>query len=192
MSLATPGPVLRRLFRAPVRLYRWRLGWLLGRRFLLLTHTGRRSGLTRRTVLEVVRYDPETSEAVVVAGWGPGSDWYRNIQARPPLEVVIGRRRFRPCHRLLDEDEAQRVIAAYEHRNRFIRPLVRAGFSRLLGWRYDGSEASRRRLVRQLPLVSFRPDGDTYRREGGRVHGSSGSSTQESPRGCWLCSMSWQ
>lgn len=33
------------LFRAPVYLYRWRLGWLFGNRLLLLTHTGRRTGL---------------------------------------------------------------------------------------------------------------------------------------------------
>ena len=29
--------------RAPVYLYRWRLGWLLGKRFVLLTHIGRRT-----------------------------------------------------------------------------------------------------------------------------------------------------
>ena len=42
------------LFRAPVYLYRWHLGWMLGHRLLLLTHIGRRTGLRRQTVLEVV------------------------------------------------------------------------------------------------------------------------------------------
>ena len=36
-------------------------------------------------------------------------------------------------------------------------PIVRRVLSRLLGWRYDGSEDARRRLVCQLPLVAFRP-----------------------------------
>ena len=32
------------MFKLPLLLYRLRLGWLLGRRFMLLTHVGRRSG----------------------------------------------------------------------------------------------------------------------------------------------------
>ena len=43
---------LRQLFRAPVYLYRWNFGWMLGHRFLLLIHIGRRIGLRRHTVLE--------------------------------------------------------------------------------------------------------------------------------------------
>jgi hypothetical protein len=31
------------LFRAPIYLYRWHLGWLFGKRLPLLAHTGRRS-----------------------------------------------------------------------------------------------------------------------------------------------------
>jgi hypothetical protein len=48
------------------------------------------------------------------------------------------------------------VITGYEQRNRFIRPIIRAVLSRLLGWQYDGSNAARRRLVTQLPLIAFR------------------------------------
>lgn len=36
-----PRGLLRLLLRAPVALYRLRLGWLLGGRVLLLSHTGR-------------------------------------------------------------------------------------------------------------------------------------------------------
>jgi hypothetical protein len=38
--------LLRLLFRTPTMLYRIRMGWLLGDRFLLLTHTGRKTGKT--------------------------------------------------------------------------------------------------------------------------------------------------
>ena len=44
------------------RLYRWRLGWLFGHRFALLTHEGRRSGKTYRTALWVYRYQPGTGQ----------------------------------------------------------------------------------------------------------------------------------
>jgi deazaflavin-dependent oxidoreductase (nitroreductase family) len=145
------------LFRVPVILYRWGLGRLFGHRCLLLTHTGRRTGLRRQTVLEVVEYRKEGPEVVVANGFGPNSDWVRNIQANPGEEVTVGSQHFVASHRILGEDEAMRVIQSYEYRNRFIAPIVRRGFSWLLGWQYHGGESDRRRLVQQLPLIVFHP-----------------------------------
>lgn len=156
MSKARPGRLTRLLFRAPTRLYDRDLGWLLGGRFLCLTHVGRRSGRRYRTVLEVIGTDPAAGEVMVIAGLGPSADWYRNIQANPPVEVVVGRRRFEPAHRVLDETEAAALMADYEHRNRLVKPLLRLLLSKLLGWRYDGTTAARECLVRQLPIVAFR------------------------------------
>jgi deazaflavin-dependent oxidoreductase (nitroreductase family) len=144
-------------FRAPVYLYRWRLGWLLGRRCLLLTHIGRRTGLRSQTVLEVVEYREDGPEVVVANGFGPDSDWLRNIEAKPGEEVTVGSQHFVASHRFLSEEEAMKVIQGYEHRNRFIALVVRRGFTRLLGWKYLGGENDRRRLVRQLPPLAFRP-----------------------------------
>jgi len=149
--------VLRGLFRAPIYLYRWRCGRLLGRRFLLLVHIGRRTGLCRETVLEVIEYRDNGPEVVVMSAFGPKAGWLRNIQATPGAEVVIGSRRFTAAHRILGADEAVRVIAGYEQRNRLVAPIIRAVLSRLLGWRYVGSDLDRRWLVAHLPLVAFRP-----------------------------------
>ncbi len=151
------NPVLRGLFRAPAYLYRWRCGWLLGRRFLLLVHTGRCTGLRRETVLEIMEYRDEGPEVVVMSAFGPKSDWLRNIQATPGPEVVIGSRRFTAVHRILGADEAVEVIAGYEQRNRLIAPIIYAVLSRLLGWRYVGSELDSRWLAAHLPLIAFRP-----------------------------------
>jgi deazaflavin-dependent oxidoreductase (nitroreductase family) len=129
----------------------------LGKRFLLLTHIGRHTGLRRHTVLEVVEYREEGPEAVVVNGFGPNCDWLRNIEANPGEEVTVGSNHFLASHRFLGEEEARLVIQGFEHRNRFITPIVRLGLSWLLGWRYRGTETDRLRLVRQLPLIAFRP-----------------------------------
>src|SRR5690349_25004115 len=43
------------IFKLPVFLYRLRLGWLLGKRFMQITHVGRHSGKVRRTVLAVLQ-----------------------------------------------------------------------------------------------------------------------------------------
>jgi deazaflavin-dependent oxidoreductase (nitroreductase family) len=82
------------MFRMPVHLYRWRLGWALGHRCLLLTHIGRRTGVRHQTVLEVVEYRKEGPEVVVVNGFGPDSDWVRNIEAQPGEEVTIASLHF--------------------------------------------------------------------------------------------------
>ncbi len=147
----------RYLFRAPVYLYRWHLGWLLGHRFVLLTHTGRSSGLRRQTVLEVVDYRKPGPEVVVVSAFGRDADWFRNIEAKPDEEVTVGAQHFAAKHRILSEQEAISVIRGYEYRNRFMAPIVRAGLSWVVGWPYRSRDEDRRRLVQQLPLVAFRP-----------------------------------
>ena len=149
---------MRRLFRLPVCLYRWRFSWLLGHRFLLLVHTGRRTGLLRYTVLEVLEFRNVTCEAIVMSGWGRNADWPRNIKATPDcIEIVIGSRQFKASYRLLGDDEAIDAIASYERRNRLLAPIVRAGFTWVLGWRYDGSDMARRRVAAEKPCIAFRP-----------------------------------
>jgi hypothetical protein len=64
----------------PVLLDQCGLGWLLGRQFLVITHRGRRSGLTRRTGVMVLNEDPRTGELCVAAG-SLKADWY---PANPP------------------------------------------------------------------------------------------------------------
>jgi len=157
MSAIQKNSVLRHLLRAPVYLYRWRLGPLFGKRFLVLTHTGRRTGVRHQTLLEVMEYREVGPEAVVMSGFGRNSDWLRNIEATPNEEVVIGTRHFQASHRFLAEEEAVNVVENYERGNRLVASLVRWVLSRLLGWQYRGSTDDRRRLVGQLPLIAFRP-----------------------------------
>jgi deazaflavin-dependent oxidoreductase (nitroreductase family) len=152
-----PGAGLRRLLQLPAWLYRRNCGWLLGKRFLLLIHIGRRTRLTRSTVLEVMEYRETTGEAVVASGWGRHAEWLRNIDATPNFEIVLGTRRFAAAHRVLGVDEAAEVLAGYERRNRLAGPIIRLVLGRLLGWRYDGSDTARRRAAAQLPLIAFRP-----------------------------------
>lgn len=154
---APPGGLLRWLLEVPVLLYRGGLGWMLGHRFLLLVHSGRRSGRRYRTVLEVVRYDSVAKESTVVAGWGRRTAWLHNLESGGAIEVRTGRERYVPLVRRLDSREAQRVFADYERSMRLVGPVVRAVVTRLVGWRYDGSAEARRRLAAQLPMLAFRP-----------------------------------
>jgi deazaflavin-dependent oxidoreductase (nitroreductase family) len=153
-----PGRRLAALLRAPSGLYRLGLGRLLGRRFLALTHRGRRTGRLYTTVLEVVRWRPDAGEAVVVSGFGPDANWYRNVIAGGAVEVRIGHTRFGPDVRVLGAAEAAAALADYERRNRLAALVIRAVLGQLTGRPYDGSPAARDRLVRQLPFVAFTPE----------------------------------
>lgn len=153
--MAPPGPILSRALRLPTRLYDIGAGPLLGHRFLLLTHRGRRSGQLHRTMLEVVQWDPARREAIVVSGFGPHANWRLNVLAGGAVEVHIAGLRFAPVVRTLEREEAVRVMKDYERRNRLARPIVRSVLSRLGGFRYNGTPEARTRLVEALPLLGL-------------------------------------
>jgi deazaflavin-dependent oxidoreductase (nitroreductase family) len=148
---------LRWVFRAPNRLYDAGLGRLMGRRFLRLTHTGRRSGREFHTVLEVVDHDPVTGALTVVSGFGKRADWFRNVVAGGPVAVDLGRGPRLAGYELVDPAEAELLLASYEARNRIATPVLRRALSAMVGWRYEGTAEQRRRLVSELPVVRFTP-----------------------------------
>jgi deazaflavin-dependent oxidoreductase (nitroreductase family) len=88
---------LRQMFKRFNRftLLLWRLGigpWMgawppVTGQFFVLTHTGRKSGLQRRTPLNYALVD---GELYCTAGFGAVADWYRNIKANPQVEVWLG------------------------------------------------------------------------------------------------------
>jgi deazaflavin-dependent oxidoreductase (nitroreductase family) len=146
---------LRSAFRLPVQLYHRNLGWLLGRRFLMVTHTGRRTGKRHDTVLETMAH--RGSEMIVMSAFGRNAHWLRNIQVNPDIHITTGSRPFAATFRILTQAEAIAVMAEYEHRNRLAMPIIRAVLTRLLGWPYNGSAQAQSRLAVQLPFVAFRP-----------------------------------
>src|SRR5215212_3722069 len=126
-----PAGALRLAFRLPIYLYHLNLGWILGHRFLLFVHLGRKSGLLRETVLEVILYDPATRESVVLSAWGERADWYRNIEAVPALEVRTGGQRYVPERRFLAPEVNPAVISDSCQRAPARRPRARVCCLRL-------------------------------------------------------------
>ena len=150
-----PTGVLRLAFRLPVHLYRLNLGWTLGHRFLFFAHKGRKSGLLRETVLEVILYDPAEKESVVLSGRGEKADWYRNIETSPALEVRTGRERYVPEQRFLVPEENHAVISEYARLHPLVFRFLVRGF--LPDYPLGGTEGERERFAGSLRLVAFRP-----------------------------------
>ena len=92
-----------------------------------------------------------------MSAFGTKADWLRNIESNPAAEVIIGSRRFPAVHRFLRPDEAVDVLRGYLERHRLIAPIVRFFLSRMVGWRFDGSQEQCGQVVAQLPLIGFRP-----------------------------------
>lgn len=72
-------------------LYAIGLGPLVGKLILLLTTTGRQSGMKRVTPLQ---YEKIGDDYYVGAARGTKADWVRNIRAYPIVEVHVGVRHF--------------------------------------------------------------------------------------------------
>ncbi len=151
--LKPPRGLSRLAYRLPVWLYRLGLGGLLGTRFLLLVHTGRKSGKKHRTVLEVIRHDKVTHTFVVAAGFGPKSDWYRNLRVNTQVTICSGRHCWDVVATFLSPEQAGDEMLDYARRH----PLALRLLFRFMGLRYDGSQASVRALGDMLPMVSFQP-----------------------------------
>jgi deazaflavin-dependent oxidoreductase (nitroreductase family) len=75
-------------------LFMWRLGmgpWInvwpeVVGRIMVITHTGRKSGLKRQTPVNFAIVD---GQIYCTAGFGKGSDWYQNMLANPEVEVWL-------------------------------------------------------------------------------------------------------
>lgn len=122
MSVAYPSLVTRaaaavlrvRWFvRAPIWLYRARLGFVFGNSLLMLEHVGRNSGLPRYVVLEIVDH-PAPGRYVVVSGFGRRAQWFRNVAANPQVRVSLGSRPpAAAAARHLDLDDSASSLRRY-------------------------------------------------------------------------------
>jgi hypothetical protein len=107
--------------------------------------------------LEVIRYDPNTQESLVISAYGSTADWYRNIRTKPPIRIRTGRSSYVPEQRFLTRRERYEAFVEYERRSgRYLRKLLK-----LMGIEYDGSEEMRREMVSFMRMVAFRPSQPT-------------------------------
>jgi len=92
MNLPMRWRLIRHLRQVHVFLYRHGLGRCMGRIFLLLNTTGRRSGKRYVTPLQ---YEKIEGAYFVGSARGRQADWFRNVTACPLVEVELKGRRFK-------------------------------------------------------------------------------------------------
>lgn len=146
-----PAGVFKWFLKTPILLFRLKLGFLFGDRFLMITHAGRKSGTVYRTPLEIVVHDANSAEYIVCSGTGPNADWFRNITATPVTAVQVKNRVWAPTQRFLDPAEAAGRFADYERRH----PTAASRLLDSMGQSYDGTDADRVRMMGNIPMVAF-------------------------------------
>jgi deazaflavin-dependent oxidoreductase (nitroreductase family) len=165
---------VRWFVRAPIWLYRARLGGLFGHRLLMLEHVGRKTGQRRFVVLEVVDR-PAPDSYVVVSGFGLRAQWFRNVHANPKVRVYLASHAPAPAiARRLDADAAasslRRYASAHPRAWEKLRPVLEGTLEARIG--EDGTELPmialdliahrwplRRRAPRDYSIFGDRRDG---------------------------------
>src|SRR5947209_4979722 len=133
---------LRILSKIHSSIYRWTGGIIGGsifrNRMLLLTTTGRKTGLPRT---KPVAYLTDGDNMIIIAGAAGAAkhpDWWLNLQSHPEAQVQVGRRRLRVSATRALPEEQRRLLARY--------PAQHALF-----------ESMQKRVSREIPVVILRP-----------------------------------
>ncbi|WP_123524997.1 nitroreductase family deazaflavin-dependent oxidoreductase [Streptomyces sp. 840.1] len=163
-----PAPLTgwrRTAARLPVHMFRAGLGPLFRGRLLLLVHTGRTSGQPRRTVVEVVESATVDGRRswTVASGFGPGADWYRNLQRTPQATVQIGRRFHAVTADELLAAEGGELMERYAPRH----PRTARRLCAYMGFTVDGSAEGYRVVGEAIPFVRL-TEGARKARDGDR------------------------
>ena len=151
-GLPTPPRGWKAVFwRAPIWLYRIGLGSLLGDRFLLLNHTGRKSRQLRQAVLEVVKIDHKTDNYYVVSGFGEKAQWFQNIMQTVDVSIQVGKRILPARAERLSTERGKAILQEYAQKH----PTAMRELSKILNLPYDGSPESISELSKLMPVIVF-------------------------------------
>ena len=155
-----PRGCSRLIWRLPIWLLRAHLGWLLTSHFLLVEHVGRKSGKTRRVVLEIIKHDKASDIYFVAAGFGPSSDWYLNLVKTPRARIQSGFRKADAVAEVMPIDDAERIITDYARRY----PASIRMLAKILGYEVRQGEHDYRGFAKFLPIVALKVIGENERR----------------------------
>ncbi len=134
------------------RLYDSGKGWIIGKFILLLTHTGRKSGIRYITPLQ---YEKIAGAYYVGVARGLKADWFRNIQANPHVNIRVDRTEF-DCvaEPVTDPDRVADFLEYRLKRHPFMVGLI-LKFANKFPMR--PSRAQLLELSNSTPLVILRP-----------------------------------
>ena len=137
------------MFKWPIQLWRLGLGPLIGRYLMLITHTGRKSGQPRRTLVE---YHEWQGRKYAPCAFGPRAQWYKNIAADPrvTIQTAAGAAPML-ARRVTDPAELTGAVRHIQQRN----PAMTNAYLATLGIQPDLSDLAARK--ERVYIITFDP-----------------------------------
>jgi deazaflavin-dependent oxidoreductase (nitroreductase family) len=119
-----PKFIWRMMTIGPRTLYKLGLGWVIGGRILLLTTTGRKSGMARTTPLQ---YERHQEKYVIGSARGLKADWVQNLLKDEKVSIQVGRRKEHAVGQVVTDHEsvADFMQQRYANHPLFIGLLLR-------------------------------------------------------------------
>jgi len=151
-----PNRILKFFFKVPVILHKMGLGgWehLIGAQWMLITHTGRKSGKRYDSMVDVMDYDKATDTYYIEAAYGARADWYKNIQANSVFEAKVGRRKFKASAGALTTKGASEMLVQF-YRS---KPAYTRSVMAMAGMKFK-DEDELRILGKNLTLLAVKPE----------------------------------
>lgn len=142
----------RKFKPGPIMAYKLGLGPLIGRVVLLLTTTGRKTGLARVTPLQ---YELIDGVYHIGAVFGLRADWVRNIQSNPHVLLRVRNKTFSGKAEIsTDPDDLADFIQYRLNKHPRLIGLI----MRLDGFKSNPSRAELLEYSKELALVRITPD----------------------------------
>lgn len=116
---------------------------------MLLHHVGRKSGLPREAVVEVVRHDSATGDYYICSGFGENAQWYRNLMASPNVSIQVGTKEMRVRAERITSDEGSAEMLDYARRH----PGAAKKLAGFMGFPADGSQQTYQAAGQVLPFL---------------------------------------
>lgn len=150
-----PKFLWRLMMVGPKTLYRLGLGGVIGKRVLLLTTTGRVSGLPRVTPLQ---YEAFQGSYLIGSARGLKADWVKNILKEPRVRVQVGQNQIMGLGKVISDPNlvANFIEDRFARHPKFIRLLFW-----LQGYREDLSREDFVRYARERVMVAVTPEAAT-------------------------------
>jgi deazaflavin-dependent oxidoreductase (nitroreductase family) len=101
--------------------------------------------------VEVVDFNADAGKVYIASGYRQKSDWYRNIQKTPQIQVNFHGKASRATARELDTQEGERVLSHYAQKH----PLAMKELAKFMGYEINGSDNDIRQLSHELPLIEL-------------------------------------
>ena len=113
----SPGKLLWAINRIPTWMFKLGLGGLLGDRFAMVVHRGRKTGRMNTVIVEVANGSHADGRIVVVCAYGERAQWWQNLKHSPTVKLEIGGKTYMaPRHEFLQKKDTEEAIASYWRR----------------------------------------------------------------------------